>query len=252
MTPSAMAEGPHGMRRRPGLAWRVAKMLYRRSIRWRARVPLLHTLFTEKEQMLNLAMQYVAFNRLPGDYLEFGCYEGNSFIAAYHFAQAQGLGTMRFFAFDSFRGLPEAQGVDVDSADTAQYVEGDFACDSAAFQRHLRSSGVSLGKVQLIEGYYRDSLHEGTRAELSLRSAAIVLVDCDLYEATRQVLDFVAPVLDHGSVLIFDDWYNFRGDPRRGEQLAFAEWLKSNRDFTASRYLACGWHGLSFLLHHRR
>jgi hypothetical protein len=229
----------------------MAKGVYRRSIRWRVRLPLLAPLFTAKEQMLNLAMQYAAFNRLQGDYLEFGTYEGNAFIAAYHFAQAQGLEEMRFLAFDSFRGLPEARGIDVDRAEVAQYGAGDFACDVASFRRNLRGAGVALARVEVVEGYYRESLHEETRARLALTSAAIVLVDCDLYESTRQVLEFVGPHLVHGALLLFDDWNNFRGDPERGERKALTEWLRCHPDLAASPFLAYDWHGVSFLVHRR-
>jgi hypothetical protein len=244
-----MAEGPSGPRRRPSLALRIAKGVYRRSIRWRTLLPLLPTLLTEKEQMLNHAMQYVAFNRIPGDYLEFGCYEGNSFIAAYHCARRQALGQMRFYAFDSFSGLPPAQGIDRDPDHVAQYSAGDFACDPATFERNLRAAGVSLDRVQLTPGVYRETLTEELKATLPIRAAAIVMVDCDYYESTRQALQFVAGVVSPGSVLLFDDWQNFRGSPDRGQQKAFAEWLERHPELTASRYRSFGWHGVSFILH---
>ena len=244
-----MAEGPSAPRRRPGLAWRIAKRVYRRSIRWRSSVPLLATFFTEKEQMLNLAMQYVAFNRIAGDYLEFGCYEGNSFIAAYHFARAQDLRKMRFYAFDSFTGLPPAQGIDQDSDEAVQYSAGDFACDLATFERNLHAAGVSLDRVRLTPGVYCDTLTAELQAALPIRAAAIVMIDCDYYESTRQVLDFVTNVVSTGSVLLFDDWHNFRGSPGRGQQKAFAEWLERHPEITASRYRSFGWHGMSFILH---
>jgi hypothetical protein len=208
----------------------------------------MHTLFTEKEQMINLAMQYVRSNSVSGDYLEFGCYEGNSFISAYHFAQAQGLKDMRFYAFDSFRGLPEFKGIDQDPQDAIQYYPGDFACAIKTFRKNLKSSGVQLDKVQLIEGYYCDSLRDERKSTLPIRSAAIVMVDCDLYESTQQVFDFIGSYLSHGSILLFDDWYNFKGNPNRGEQKAFNEWLERNAQIKALRYMNFGWHGLSFII----
>jgi O-methyltransferase len=224
--------------------------MYRRSFAWRTRIPLMHTLFTEKEQMLNLAMQYVRANCIPGDYLEFGCYEGNSFISAYHFSRAQGLADMRFFAFDSFMGLPVSKGIDQDPESSAQYYPGDFACDINTFRRNLRSSGVSLERVRLIEGFYGDSLTPELKATLGVRSVAVLMVDCDLYESTKQVLDFAGEYLAHGAVLIFDDWYNFKGDPKRGEQKAFSEWLERNPRIKVARYMNFSWHGLSFIVHH--
>jgi hypothetical protein len=245
-----MAEGPANVRRHPPLAWRIAKHLYRRSIGLRSRIPLLHSLFTEKEQMLNLAMQYVRANLVTGDYLEFGSYEGNSFIAAYHFAQAQGLSDMRFYSFDSFSGLPVFHSIDRDPEDATQYHTGDFACDIQTFTKNLRKSGVALDKVRLIEGFYCDSLTEKLKHDLPVRAAAVLMVDCDLYESTQQVLAFAGDYLGHGSLVLFDDWYNFKGDQNRGEQRAFNEWLEANPRIQASRYMNFGWHGLSFIIHH--
>jgi hypothetical protein len=227
----------------------MAKRIHRRSIAPRSRAPLLQALFTEKEQMLNAAMQYVAFNRIRGDYLEFGCYDGSSFIAAYHFAAAQRLNAMRFYAFDSFAGLPPAQGVDLDADGESQYGAGDFSCDADTFRGNLRSGRVNLDRVTLVEGYYSDSLTPTTRARLPIEGAAVVMIDCDYYESTRDALSFAGSYLQHGSLLLFDDWYNFRADPARGEQRAFGEWLAANPSWVARRYLNFAWHGLSFIVH---
>ncbi len=56
--------------------------------------------------------------------------------------------------------------------------------------------------------------------------AHIVHVDCDLYVSTVPVLEFLAPLLGKGSVIIFDDWFSFYDEPDpwiHGEQRAFNE-----------------------------
>jgi len=231
-------------------AWELLKLIYRFSIRWRTSFPQLPILFLPKEQMLNTALAFVEFNRVRGDYLEFGTYEGNAFITAYHFANSYKLSEMRFYAFDSFQGLPEfTLEIDQDPEEELQYWPGDFSCSIEKFQRNLRHHGVALSRVQIVPGFFGDSLTLQTRGELPIQAAAVVLIDCDLYESTIQVLDFITEYLVNGSVLIFDDWYNFKGDPRRGERKAFAEWLDRNRGFRASEYHRFAWHGLSFIIH---
>jgi len=37
------------------------------------------------------------------------------------------------------------------------------------------------------------------------------------------VLEFALPFLTRGTVLVFDDWFCFCGDPERGERRAFRE-----------------------------
>ena len=54
-----------------------------------------------------------------------------------------------------------------------------------------------------------------------------VIISFDFY--TLSFVVFVASVAnDVGSVIIFDDWYNFKSDPNKGEQKACKEWLQKN------------------------
>jgi hypothetical protein len=46
----------------------------------------------------------------------------------------------------------------------------------------------------------------------------------------------MVPLLQDGTIIIFDDWYNFRGSPHLGEQRAMAEWSKTVNGFTFSEY----------------
>ena len=92
-------------------------------------------------------------------------------------------------------------------------------------------------------------LDDALREKLPLERAAVVSADCGLYGATSEVLRFVTDYVQDGTVLVFGDWFSFRGSPRRGQQRAFAEWLDANPDITASPFHTFGWHGSSFLLH---
>src|SRR2546423_1376775 len=68
--------------------------------------------YTPREWMLKTALDFAAYSRLEGDYLEFGVFRGDHFSAAFHLAQTAGLPAMRFYAFDSFAGLPAIAGHD--------------------------------------------------------------------------------------------------------------------------------------------
>jgi O-methyltransferase len=108
---------------------------------------------------------------------------------------------------------------------------------------------VDLAKVEIVAGWYDDVLNDEAKERLPLRAASVIWVDCDLYESTVPVLAFVTDYVQDGTVLIFDDWFCFRGDPHRGEQRAFREWLEKNPEITASEFHKFGWHGNSFILH---
>src|SRR5262245_7856951 len=59
-----------------------------------------------REGVLRHAMEYAQTSQLEGDYLEFGVWRGRAFAAACYFAKKCGL-NMNFYAFDSFRGIPQ-------------------------------------------------------------------------------------------------------------------------------------------------
>jgi len=60
--------------------------------------------------------------------------------------------------------------------------------------------------LKLIPGFYSDSLP--TLEVESLRPAAILDIDCDLYSSTYEVLDFMATnsLIKPGTIIIYDDW----------------------------------------------
>jgi len=203
--------------------------------------------YFEPEAMMQIAMDIVArVFKLEGDYLEFGVWKGQSFISAFHFAQSRNLKLMKFYAFDSFEGLPKIKGIDGDGL--CPYSKGMYACDVNKFKKIISSKGVDLNKVTIIPGWYDEVLNEETKKKLPIRKASIIWIDCDLYESTVPVLNFITDYIQDGTILIFDDWFSFRGDPNRGEQRAFREWLKKNPSIKATEFRRFGG-AISFILH---
>src|SRR5258708_39905160 len=100
---------------RPGLSWRS---MIRRAL---SALPQPKADFW----MLDMAIKFINHNTttsrtrcqpgtpgsLLGDYLEFGCAAGASFLHTYKRA-ARLMPWMRFWAFDSFAGLPRPEGID--------------------------------------------------------------------------------------------------------------------------------------------
>lgn len=189
---------------------------------------------------------------LPGDYLEFGVYQGHSLHHACREAERLGLDDMRFFGFDSFEGLPEPTGVDTVSmeapAGLGPLEEGMFACTREQVLENLDRAGTDLSRVRLVEGFYDDTLVDETKEECGLTAAALVLVDCDLYGSSARVLRFVEDLVRDGSIIVLDDWHIFGGGPETGEHRAFREFLARNPRWRPVPFRSVGWHGESFVL----
>jgi O-methyltransferase len=219
--------------------------------------------FTGQHGCINTAASFVTWNRIPGDYLEFGVYKGGSFAAAYraimrnratHLAYNYASEEYRewqqhhprFFAFDSFEGLPGGP-----AARMADYLPGAFQCTEEIFKSNIADLGVDLNSAVVVPGFYDRTLNGDTKTRHELRKAAVVMIDCDLYESTVPVLDFLTDILVQGSVIIFHDWFRFKGNPDCGEQRACREWLQRNPQLELIEYWREGPQAVSFLVNFR-
>jgi len=130
---------------------------------------------------------------------EFGVFNGSTIN---HLA---GQTSKTIFGFDSFEGLPEEwdQGL----------AKGHFAVSRLPVVRH---------NVLLIKGWFNESIppflanHKG--------SVGFLHVDCDLYSSTRTVFEMLEARLAPGSVIVFDEYFNFP-NWEQGEHKAFEEFL---------------------------
>jgi O-methyltransferase len=209
---------------------------------------------------LRTGASFVTWNQVEGDYLEFGVYRGESFAAAYHALDASrrdhaGSGfdspeyrrwlsnPPRFFAFDSFEGLPAGSG-----ERQVDYHPGAYGCSEREFRDSIARRGVDSARVIAVPGFYDRTLNRDTKERYGLRQAALVMIDCDLYESTVPALDFLTDLVGQGTVLIFHDWFRFKGRPDCGEQRACREWLARNTQFELIEYWREGPQAVSFLV----
>ncbi len=194
------------------------------------------------------AAAYIVKNQIKGDYLEFGVWKGNSFIESFNqitdysktFFKV-GLKSkqlhnpfldMKYHAFDSFEGLPE-----VDSKNNPiQYFSGNYKADEKLFLDNIKSAGVDVSRVTITKGWFNESLTPQAAKDIGLTHIAIAYIDCDLYESTVDILDFILPYLNTGTVLIFDDWFRNRGRSDHGVQGAVLGWLDKNKDVSLQHF----------------
>lgn len=188
---------------------------------------------------------YLVGAELDGDYMEFGVFQGTTFTYAYqHMAHL--FQRMKFVAFDSFEGLPEPTGVDLVQGYTSGFHAGQFRCDEECFRANLALANVDLARCSIIKGWFSDSLEQGNPALDSLQLCASAWIDCDLYESTTHVLQFLTDRLTLGSVLLFDDWRCFKNLPNFGQQRACDEWLRVNPNIKLAHLFEFGFHGIAF------
>jgi hypothetical protein len=137
---------------------------------------------SDKYELLAEALAARSCNGLVA---EFGVYEGRTinFIADQT--------TEPVFGFDCFEGLPEDW--------RPGFPRGTFSRDVPEVRAN----------VSLVVGLFEDTLPAFlalTRGDMSL-----IHIDCDLYSSTRTVLRACAPRIRRGTVLVFDEYFNYPG-----------------------------------------
>ena len=190
------------------------------------------------EKAFDYAMRLGVANR--GDYYEFGIYKGYCLWYAGTIARKHGL-RMRFFGFDSFAGIPKPTGIDANG----DFYEGQFACSLSSVRHNLVSHGADMSSITLVKGYFNHSLVRAAYTKYKLKKIAIALIDCDLYSSTNSVLEFVKPLLQKHTILLFDDWNSFDADENRGQRRSLREFLERNPTIKLEKGYTFGWHGLA-------
>ena len=143
-----------------------------------------------------------------GLHLEFGVYKGDSINRLAELAP-----DVTWYGFDSFEGLPEAW--------TLGAKKGAFSIDGKL--------PPERANVRLTKGFFENTL-PGFVAQHPGAKLALLHIDCDLYSATRTILENVSSMLVPGTIVIFDELINYHGW-EEGEFKAFME-------FAAERGLA--------------
>ena len=207
------------------------------------------------------ALDYIVENDLAGSYFEFGTHRArtftmvmslDSFYAANHgstggaLTPKSGGGYMdKYFAFDSFEGWPS----DTKVAEHPQYSPGGAKTSESEFLNLLTSYGQSTQRVELVRGFYEESLTKSLATKFTSENvkASLITVDCNLYESHKSVFAWADQFMQPGTVLYLDDLNTFKAQPGLGPKLAFKEY-KEQTKWKFEPFLPVGWCGYSFIV----
>lgn len=163
-----------------------------------------------------------------GDYLEFGVYNGTSMLCMYRALKEVRLGDPRLIGFDSFEGLPPG-------ADEGGWRPGDFKSSFEYTQAVLSLSGIDWSRVVLVRGWFEDTLNADLARHHRIEKAGVVMIDCDLYTAAREALDFCKPLIKDKTIMVFDDWHSGELAAKgMGEKRAFDEFLEASPELSST------------------
>lgn len=188
---------------------------------------------------------FVFFNKVEGDFVEFGVGSGTTLKIAIANARARKLSQMTFFGIDTFQGFPETHGPEK-AFETYSSIVG-----SRSFSRKEILSTLKIRDnrdLQLIRcNMESDDLSSLTERMQELK-ISVVHLDMDFYMPTLNALNMIFNTLSVGSVLMFDNFFFFAANDEMGERRAFREFQLLHPEVVISNYFNYGWHGMAFVV----
>lgn len=136
---------------------------------------------------------------VPGDLLEAGVWRGGMSIFMRGCLKVLGANDRRVWVADSFAGLPTP---DSNREVAYEWNAGDMAVSLEQVQANFSRYGLLDDGVTFLKGFFSETL-PGPVPQL-----AILRVDGDLYQSTKDVLEPLYPHLSAGGFAIFDDYQN--------------------------------------------
>lgn len=147
------------------------------------------------------------YRPIEGDIVECGVWKGGMIAAI---AEVMGDSNRKYYLFDSFEGLPDAQAVDGKAAlswqediDSSNYFNNCKANIEDAHQA-MALSGISNYKV--VKGWFQDTL-----PITEINEIAILRLDGDWYDSILDCLLYLYPKVANNGVIIIDDYYIWEG-----------------------------------------
>ena len=156
-------------------------------------------------RLIYLSFLYEQIKDVKGAIVECGVGWGNSLLLL-GFLLRQERESLRLthrrhrnlYGFDSFElGYPEPH--IGDSTGTAKPKKGDWKTTQTGVRKLFQNSRCGVNPV-LISGFFSDTLSKLTSP------VAFVHIDCDLYEAYKEVMEHFYPLMEPGAIMTFDEY----------------------------------------------
>jgi hypothetical protein len=190
------------------------------------------------------AFNFVQFNKINGDYIEFGVASGNTLKMAMVNAKIRGLNEMTFYGVDTFEGFPETEGPERNFISYTTIV-GSRKFSKEYIQKKLGNFKQNLILVKVnMEGQEKLKLSE----IVYNTKFAIAHFDMDFHLPTLAALEIVRNNLCKGSILLFDNYFFFSANLKMGEQKALNDFLIKFNEFKIIEYFTYSWHGKAFIV----
>lgn len=191
------------------------------------------------------AFNFIYFNKIVGNYVEFGVASGMTMKFAIRNAAVRKLNQMKFIGIDTFEGFPETAG-----PETAFKTYGSITGSRAFSIAHLTKLLNPRNKynLSLVKTNMEDNLGvENIDINIG-EKIALLHLDMDYYLPTLRALELVVQNLQVGTIILSDNYNFFGANDTMGERRALLEFRNSSKSIIFSDLFDYGWHGKAFVI----
>jgi O-methyltransferase len=165
-----------------------------------------HTMIGHKRlDNIQSLLDLIVRDNVPGDLIETGVWRGGATIFMRGYLAARGITDRRVWVADSFAGIPVPSAQQDQGLDFSAAVFPILAISRQAVEELFRRYELLDDQVEFLEGWFKDTLPTAPIERL-----ALLRLDGDLYESTRDALTHLYHKLSPGGFVIVDDYFDFQ------------------------------------------
>lgn len=169
----------------------------------------------EETNFLCSKLKEVLDNRISGDIIEFGVYRGGTTLRmAKILINSLKKNNKIIYGLDTFKGLPEHS----DKDNVNPLFEDAMNNNDINKVKDVFIKNKVNDKVILMRGLFSESI-----PKLLDKRFCFVYIDCDLYEGTKEALEYSLPRMSEGGIIFIDDYASKSWE---GVKKAVLEFLK--------------------------
>ena len=156
----------------------------------------------------------------PGDFVEMGCYKGDTSLCLAEVLAEAGKGAedlraaKKLWIYDSFEGLPEKQQQD-ESVLGKEFKGGELFVTKREVKERFLRAGLKLPQIK--KAWFSELKAQDLPSEI-----ALAFLDGDFYESIKESLDLVADKMSKNGIIMVHDYHN---PALPGVKKAVDEWL---------------------------
>jgi predicted O-methyltransferase YrrM len=150
------------------------------------------------------SVEYIAKNKIAGDFVECGVFLGGAVMAMALFAKHFGISDRKFYLYDTFAGFPEGvTEVNFEGKKLEFLKHPEFL---PTVQKNISMTGLEEDKFIINKGPVEETLRQTIP-----QSICFLRLDTDYYKSTQIELQVLYPLLVPGGVLVIDDYGYIEG-----------------------------------------